>query len=154
LKLENKPHEEILKTLRQRYQQLERRIQQITSQDVFQTLVNAYVSAIEPHTGYFSPRATENFKIRMSLSLEGIGAVLQMQNEFTVVQRIVPGGAAELEGTLRPGDHIIGVGQGLDEPVICAATREIILKVSDIHDLIGVLDEFKGVSVFVLLISE
>ena len=132
LKLGNKPHEEILKTLRQRYQQLERRIQQITSQDVFQTLVNAYVSAIEPHTGYFSPRATENFKIRMSLSLEGIGAVLQMQNEFTVVQRIVPGGAAELEGTLRAGDHIIGVGQGLEEPV----TDVIGWRLDDVVDLI------------------
>ncbi len=132
LKLENKPHQEILKTLRQRYQQLARRIQQITNQDVFQTLVNAYVSAIEPHTGYFSPRATENFKIRMSLSLEGIGAVLQMRNEFTVVQRIVPGGAAELEGTLRPGDHIIGVGQGLDEPV----TDVIGWRLDDVVDLI------------------
>ena len=105
-------------TLRDRYQQQKRRILQISNQDVFQTILNAYMSAIEPHTGYFSPRATENFKIRMSLSLEGIGAVLQSQNEFTVVQRVVPGGPAEVEGSLRAGDRIVGVGQGDGDPVV------------------------------------
>ena len=118
LKLEGKTHSEIAKTLKDRYQQQKRRILQISSQDVFQIMVNAYMSAIEPHTGYFSPRATENFKIRMSLSLEGIGAVLQAQNEFTVVQRVVPGGPAELEGSLRAGDRIVGVGQGDTESVV------------------------------------
>ncbi|MDP6397763.1 MAG: carboxy terminal-processing peptidase [Arenicellales bacterium] len=118
LKLEGKAPQEIIKTLRQRYQQQKRRVLQISSQDVFQTLVNAYMSAIEPHTGYFSPRATENFKIRMSLSLEGIGAVLQTQNEFTVILRVVPGGPAELEGSLRSGDRIVGVGQGDTDPVV------------------------------------
>jgi len=118
LKLEDKAHSEISKTLKDRYQQQKRRILQISSQDVFQIVVNAYMSAIEPHTGYFSPRATENFKIRMSLSLEGIGAVLQAQNEYTVVQRVVPGGPAELEGSLRAGDRIIGVGQGDTESVV------------------------------------
>ena len=118
LKLEGKTHSEISKTLKDRYQQQRRRISQLSSQDVFQIMVNAYMSAIEPHTGYFSPRATENFKIRMSLSLEGIGAVLQAQNEFTVVQRVVPGGPAELEGSLRAGDRIVGVGQGDTESVV------------------------------------
>ena len=118
LKLEGKTHSEISKTLKDRYQQQKRRISQLSSQDVFQIMVNAYMSAIEPHTGYFSPRATENFKIRMSLSLEGIGAVLQAQNEFTVVQRVVPGGPAELEGSLRAGDRIVGVGQGDTESVV------------------------------------
>ncbi len=118
LKLEGKTHSEIAKTLKDRYQQQKRRISQLSSQDVFQIIVNAYMSAIEPHTGYFSPRATENFKIRMSLSLEGIGAVLQAQNEFTVVQRVVPGGPAEFEGSLRAGDRIVGVGQGDTESVV------------------------------------
>ncbi|MDC0166563.1 carboxy terminal-processing peptidase [Gammaproteobacteria bacterium] len=118
LKLEGKTHSDISKTLNDRYQQQKRRISQLSSQDVFQIMVNAYMSAIEPHTGYFSPRATENFKIRMSLSLEGIGAVLQAQNEFTVVQRVVPGGPAELEGSLRAGDRIVGVGQGDTESVV------------------------------------
>ena len=111
LRLEDKADDEIRTTLGDRYAQQVRRTVQVTPQDVFQTLVNAYMTSIEPHTGYFSPRATENFKIRMSLSLEGIGAVLQTQNEFTVVQRIVPGGPAEIDGGLRAGDRIVGVGQ-------------------------------------------
>jgi len=118
LRLEDKPEEEIQTTLSERYTQQIRRTSQITSQDVFQTLINSYMTSIEPHTGYFSPRATENFKIRMSLSLEGIGAVLQTQNEYTVVQRIVPGGPAEIEGGLRAGDRIVGVGQGDEEALI------------------------------------
>ncbi len=117
LKIAGQQDAEIVRTLDQRYQQVGRRTEQISSEDVFQTLVNAYVSAIEPHTGYFSPRATENFKIRMSLSLEGIGAVLQRNNEYTLVQRIVPGGAADLEGRLQAGDRIIGVAQD-DDPLV------------------------------------
>ena len=118
LKLEGKSDDDIIDTLQDRYSQQERRTRQISSQDVFQTAINAYMTSIEPHTGYFSPRATENFKIRMSLSLEGIGAVLQMENEFTVVQRVVPGGPAELEGTLKAGDRIVGVGQGSDDAIV------------------------------------
>ena len=118
LKLEGKSNDDIIDTLRDRYSQQERRTRQISSQDVFQTAVNAYMTSIEPHTGYFSPRATENFKIRMSLSLEGIGAVLQMEDEFTVVQRVVPGGPAELEGNLKAGDRIVGVGQGSDDAIV------------------------------------
>ena len=118
LKLEGKSDDDIIDTLQDRYSQQERRTRQISSQDVFQTAINAYMTSIEPHTGYFSPRATENFKIRMSLSLEGIGAVLQMENEFTVVQRVVPGGPAELEGNLKAGDRIVGVGQGSDDAIV------------------------------------
>ena len=118
LKLEGKSDDDIIDTLRDRYSQQERRTRQISSQDVFQTAINAYMTSIEPHTGFFSPRATENFKIRMSLSLEGIGAVLQMEDEFTVVQRVVPGGPAELEGNLKAGDRIVGVGQGSDNAIV------------------------------------
>ena len=118
LKLEGKSDDDIIDTLRDRYSQQERRTRQISSQDVFQTAINAYMTSIEPHTGFFSPRATENFKIRMSLSLEGIGAVLQMKDEFTVVQRVVPGGPAELEGNLKAGDRIVGVGQGSDNAIV------------------------------------
>ena len=118
LKLAGQPHDEILKTLGDRYRQLSRRTKQITSTDVFETFINAYITSVEPHTSYFSPRSTENFKIRMSLSLEGIGAVLQTENEYTVVRRIVAGGPAELSQLLNAGDRIISVGQNEDRPLV------------------------------------
>jgi len=118
LKLAGQPHDDILKTLGDRYRQLSRRTKQITSTDVFETFINAYITSVEPHTSYFSPRSTENFKIRMSLSLEGIGAVLQTENEYTVVRRIVAGGPAELSQLLNSGDRIISVGQNEDRPLI------------------------------------
>ena len=118
LKLAGQPHDDILKTLGDRYRQLSRRTKQITSTDVFETFINAYITSVEPHTSYFSPRSTENFKIRMSLSLEGIGAVLQTENEYTVVRRVVAGGPAELSQLLNAGDRIISVGQNEDRPLV------------------------------------
>ena len=118
LSITGKPHDEIVQTLGDRYRQLGRRTTQVNEQDVFQTFINAYVSSVDPHSSYFSPRATENFKIRMSLSLEGIGAVLQSENEYTVVRRVVAGGPAELSDHLHSGDRIIGVGQGLETPIV------------------------------------
>ena len=118
LKLDGQSSKEIEDNLKNRYQQVARRTLQIGSNDVFQILTNSYTSAIEPHTSYFSPRATENFKIRMRLSLEGIGAVLETINEYTVIQRVVPGGPADLDGRLQAGDKIIGVSQGSDTNIV------------------------------------
>ena len=117
LRLADEDNEEIITTLKQRYTHIARRIWQFKSEDVFQSFTNAYVSNVDPHTSYFSPRASENFKINMRLSLEGIGAVLQTDNEHTLVRRIVPGGPADLAGELQPQDRIIGVGQEQDEIV-------------------------------------
>ncbi len=112
LKLAGKPMEKIRKTLRQRYLGIKRRTYQLNSNDVFQLFANAYAASLEPHTGYMSPRSSENFDISMRLSLEGIGAVLKTDNEYTVVQRTVPGGPAALDGRLKRGDRIVGVAQG------------------------------------------
>jgi carboxyl-terminal processing protease len=71
----------------------------------------------DPHTSYFSPRTSENFNINMSLSLEGIGAVLQSDNEYTKVVRLVPGGPASKQGQLQPADRIVSVAQGDEKPV-------------------------------------
>ncbi|CAN0440928.1 unnamed protein product, partial [Phaeothamnion confervicola] len=111
LKLAGKPLNEINTTLTKRYDALVRRTAQLNSEDVFQTLMNAYTTAIDPHTSYFSPRTSENFKIRMSLSLEGIGAVLQSDNELTIVREVVTGGPADLSGKLHADDRIVGIGQ-------------------------------------------
>ena len=118
LRLAGKPDDEIIETLRKRYQRLEHRTTQLNADDVFQFFVNAYVSAVEPHTAYFSPRTSENFKIRMSLSLEGIGAVLQTENEYTLVRSVVPGGPAALSGQIAAGDRIVGVGQGASKQIV------------------------------------
>jgi carboxyl-terminal processing protease len=117
LHLAGKNQMEISDLLRKRYERLATRIGQFDSDDVYQTFINSYTASIEPHTSYFSRRASDNFKIRMSLSLEGIGAALQTENEHTVVRRIIPGGPADLSKQLSADDRITGVGQNR-EPIV------------------------------------
>ena len=117
LTLAEREPEQIKDLLSGRYQRLADRIGQFTSDDVYQMFINAYTATIEPHTSYFSRRASDNFKIRMSLSLEGIGAALQTDNEYTVVRRVIPGGPADLNGELKTDDRVTGVGQG-EEPIV------------------------------------
>ena len=74
--------------------------------------MNAYAMAIEPHTNYLGPRSAENFDIAMRLSLDGIGAVLQSRDDYTVIREVVPGGPADKSGKLKVGDRIVGVAQG------------------------------------------
>jgi carboxyl-terminal processing protease len=112
LKLAGKKPDDIRKTLDKRYANLQRSITELKTEDVFQTFLNAYTSAIDPHTDYFTPRTAENFNQSMSLSLEGIGAVLQRQDDLVVIREIVPGGPADLSGKLKVGDRIVAVGQG------------------------------------------
>jgi carboxyl-terminal processing protease len=112
LKLAGKDDAEIRKTLSRRYENYLDRVHQLDSEDVFQTFMNAYATAIDPHTNYFGPRASQNFDITMKLSLEGIGAVLQEHDEYTVIREVVPGGPAAKSGKLEVGDKIVGVGQG------------------------------------------
>jgi carboxyl-terminal processing protease len=114
LRLTDKEPEEIRKTLRRRYQGTLRRAKQLDADDVYQIFINSYTYSIEPHTSYMSPKIAENFDISMRLSLEGIGAVLQLDNEYTKVQQTVPGGPAALSGELYAGDRITGVAQGED----------------------------------------
>ncbi|EXJ15202.1 carboxy terminal-processing peptidase [Imhoffiella purpurea] len=117
LKLADKSESEIRERLTKRYQGLARRIHQFDGDDVFQAFMNSYTGTIEPHTSYMSPATSENFDISMKLSLEGIGAVLRGDNEYTVVQSTVPGGPARDSGQVRAGDQIVGVAQGLDGPM-------------------------------------
>ncbi len=114
LKLAKKDPDEIAPTLAKRYQNQLNRVRQYNDQDVFQIYANALTELYDPHTNYFSPRRSENFNINMSLSLEGIGAVLQAEDEYTKVARLVPKGPADKQGELHPSDRIVGVGQGED----------------------------------------
>ena len=118
LKLAGKADKDIRETLDKRYANYLDRVRQLNSEDVFQTFMNAYASSIEPHTNYLGPRASENFDIAMKLSLEGIGAVLQRDDEYTAIREIVPGGPAALSGKLKVGDRIVGVGQDESGPII------------------------------------
>ena len=112
LKLNNKTNDEIVTQLQRRNTNLLRRLHQSKSEDAFQTYINAFAGIYDPHTQYFSPQTAENFDINMSLSLEGIGAVLSSEDEYTRVVSVVPGGPAEKAGQLKPGDKIVSVGQG------------------------------------------
>lgn len=117
LKLAGKKQASIVETLDKRYARFQERIEEIDSEDVFQTFLNAYASAIEPHTNYMAPRNADAFEIQMSLSLEGIGAVLQRDDEYTVIRSIVTGGPADKMG-LKPGDRILAVGQDAQGPMV------------------------------------
>lgn len=118
LKMAGKSVEEARKTVEKRYKNQLNRVRQEDSADVFETLANSLTMLFDPHTNYWSPRTSENFNINMSLSLEGIGAVLQSEDEFTKVVRLVPGGPASKQGQLKSTDRIIGVGQGKNGEIV------------------------------------
>ncbi len=117
LKLAGQKPDEIRKTLDKRYATYLRSVNELKSEDVFQTFLNGYSSAIDPHTDYFTPKTAENFNQSMSLSLEGIGAQLQRQDDLVVIREIIPGGPADMNGTLKAGDRIVAVGQGKSGPI-------------------------------------
>ena len=121
-----------LELLEKRYQNQLNRLYQSKSEDAYQTVMNSVTRAFDPHTQYFSPRNSENFNINMSLSLQGIGAVLQSEDEYTKVQRLVPAGPAEKARNLKPGDKIVGVGQNPDGEI----TDVIGWRLDEVVDLI------------------
>lgn len=117
LKLAGKQPDEIRKTLDKRYANMSKNVGELNGIDAFQTFLNAYATSIDPHTDYFDPRAAERFEQSMSLSLEGIGAQLQKQDDVVVIRELIPGGPAILSGKLKAGDRIVGVGQGDSGPM-------------------------------------
>ncbi len=117
LRLAEQTEDEITETLERRYRNLRNRVDQYTAQDVFSVYANALTELYDPHSTYFSPRTAENFDINMSLSFDGIGALLQTDDEYTKVSRLIPAGPAEKQGELKPSDLIIGVGQGTSGPI-------------------------------------
>jgi carboxyl-terminal processing protease len=117
LKLAGRSQDEIRKTLDKRYATLGSRVHELRGDDVFENFMNAYATSIDPHTSYMSPRSAENFNMQMRLSLEGIGAVLQRQDEYVVIRTIVPGGPVSLGGKIKVGDRVSAVGQGDKGPM-------------------------------------
>lgn len=118
LKLTGKSQAEIQETLQTRYQRFVKSMQQTNSEDVFSYYMNTITEAFDPHTNYFSPRRADLFKQSMSQSLEGIGARLQTENDYTKVVEILAGGPAEKTKLVKVNDRIIGVAQGDDGEMV------------------------------------
>lgn len=119
LKLAGKKPEEIQKTLRERYERLVKTYtRDVNSEDIFSMYMNCITESYDPHTNYFSPSAAERFKQSISLSLEGIGARLQIENDYTKVVEVLPGGPAEKSGLVSVNDRIVAVGQGDDGEMV------------------------------------
>lgn len=133
LKLKDKKWPEIKSKLTKRYNLAIRRLTQVKPDDITQIYLNAFSREIDPHTSYLAPRTAKSFNESMNLSLEGIGATLQSEDDETMIKSLVPGAPADRSKKLKAGDKIVGVGQ---------ATGEI-------EDIIGwrledVVDKIKG----------
>jgi carboxyl-terminal processing protease len=131
LKLAGKNPQEIKDLLLKRYKSAKKRLAQTESEDVFQLVLNSYARSIEAHTSYLSPRNADRFQQEMNLSLEGIGAVLQLDDDYTVIASLVPGGPADMTKKLKPKDKIVGVAQGSEDFVDIVGWR-----LDDVVDLI------------------
>lgn len=134
LKLTGDSDEEIKEKLSKRYRNQLNQVLKTNDRDVFQIYLATVARTVDPHTSYFSPRDSENFNMGLSLSLQGIGAQLTTEDEYTKVVELIKGGPAERGNELQAGDKIIGIGQGSD---------------GEIHDVVGmrlddVVDQIRG----------
>ena len=107
----DKPWEEAAETLTKRYQRFLKRIDALDADDVFEGFMNTFARTLDPHSSYMSPRQSEEYRIQMSLSYQGIGASLQLEDELVTILNVIPGGPAAIDGTLKATDQIIAVGQ-------------------------------------------
>ena len=114
LKSDKKEGDAARERLRRRYHSYAKRMKQTSNDDLLEMYLTSMTSSFDPHTTYMSPSSLENFRILMRLNLEGIGAALQVEDGYTVVTKIIPGGAADKHGKLKPEDRIVSVGQGPD----------------------------------------
>lgn len=112
LTLTGKEWPKVKEVLIKRYKYAIKRLKQSESEDVFQLVMNSFARVVEPHTSYLSPRNAERFQMEMNLSLEGIGAVLRAEEDYTVIQSVISGGPADQSKQLKAKDRIVGVAQG------------------------------------------
>ncbi len=115
-----------------RYKSIAKRKHQADSNELLEMFLTAVTSSFDPHTAYMSPDSHTNFEINMRLNLDGIGAALKPEDGYTVVTKIIPGGAADKEGTLKPEDKIVSVGQGPDGEMVDVVD----MKLSDVVKMI------------------
>lgn len=100
-----------------RYELMTKRAKELEPRDTYANFLNAFAGALDPHSTYYPPEAVEDFEIQMSLSLDGIGVALSSKDGYSIVERIIPGGATDKASALEPGDKIIAVAQGDGDPV-------------------------------------
>ncbi len=146
LKLTGKEWPEIKEMLGKRYNNAIKRLTQSHNEDVFQLYLNAFSREVDPHTSYLSPRNAEQFQAEMNLSLEGIGAVLQVQDDYTVIRSLVAGGPAFSSKQLTDGDRIIGVGQDGEKVVDIIGWR--------LDDVVQLIKGPKGTKVTLEILPE
>lgn len=132
LKLAGRAPADIRRTLDKRYQRMAQSVHELRDDDVFELFMNAYAATIDPHTGYMGPRRAEDFNIGMRLSMEGIGAVMQRDDEFVVIRSLSPGGPAATSGELKVGDRVVAVGQAGTLPM----TDVVGWRLDDVIDLV------------------
>ncbi|KOO14374.1 carboxy-terminal protease [Vibrio xuii] len=146
LKLTGKDWDEIKEVLGKRYNNALKRLSQTHNEDAFQLYMNAFAREVDPHTSYLSPRSADQFQTEMNLSLEGIGAVLQMTDDYTVIRSLVAGGPASNSKQLAEGDRIIGVGQDGEEIVDVIGWR--------LDDVVQLIKGPKGTKVNLQILPE
>ncbi|MHC8946889.1 carboxyl-terminal processing protease [Advenella incenata] len=117
LKLAGSKDSVIVEKLKKRYINNRNQIMRMNGEDVAEMFLNAYGNSTDPHTSYYSPSSAKNFDVQISLSVDGIGAVLQKRDEYGQIREVVPGGPAAKSGKLNPGDRIVAVGQGESGPM-------------------------------------
>ncbi|MBM4231512.1 MAG: tail-specific protease [Gammaproteobacteria bacterium] len=132
LLLAGKTWAEARDVLRTRYDRVLKRGDQIKPEEVFELFLNSYARTFDPHSNYFSPRNSEEYKIQMSLNYEGIGASLQLVDDYVTIMNLIEGGPAAAAGTLSVNDRITAVGQGKDG----ALTDVVGWRIDDVVQLI------------------
>lgn len=145
LTLAGKEWKKVAEVLGKRYRYAIKRLKQSESEDVFQIVMNSFARVVEPHTSYLSPRNAERFQMEMNLSLEGIGAVLRAEEDYTVIQSVVSGGPADKSKELKPKDRIVGVAQAKEEFVDVIGWR--------LDDVVELIKGPKGTQVRLQILS-
>lgn len=130
--LDDEPWEATREKLTKQYKRRMKRYDEVNSDEVFETFMNAYAHTIDPHSSYFSPRNSEEYRIQMKLSYFGIGASLLPDDDYVKVVKVIAGGPAAIDGSLRPDDYIVGVGQGENDEIVDVVGWHI----NDVVDLI------------------
>ena len=124
----DKPEENLVK----RYKNRIKRVSQQKEEDIYSLVTNVLTKEFDPHSSYLSPKSSEDFDMDMSLKLEGIGALLGSEDDYTKIVSLVPGGPAEKSGLIKPEDKVIGIRQGEEEIV-----QDVIgWRIDDVVDLI------------------